>query len=220
LSFLLPYAEVFARPKVIEVFFLSEFESKNKSKISLSLIENASAQSEGGIKPHSGIGDNPSTDVITCDPKNYQQSIFCDNKSTEEKNIMTRPIEMFIDISSSFKLIDPPINTRCARLDFLEKVLSSCGKKISFYVYNTKRSLMNNKNEVCGITGNNDGERLLNWVRSSSAQKVILITDTFEMQKKFFDELKKMGAKFHGDKAGERFQAADLLKYVDLVCER
>lgn len=214
-----------AQSKDIIVVFMSRMNLKKvsqKSPKSINLIKEVHAQNLDFINGETGSLppiDAINTDLPHCDPKSHH-SFFCPPKNPPKKGVKKLPpkkIEVFIDISSSFQFIDPLEKGSCARKNFALKTLNRYKKaNVKITPYNTKVFSYQNPDHLCQVVGLNSKEKLIKWIKESRSSKIIVVTDVYEYEKKFYDDLKEMKAKFYGDKTDK---IIDRQNIVDLVSE-
>lgn len=208
-----------ALPRSVEVWFLAEqIMSKGTTSkkgmiqpiftqvavLEMKDIPYVDGDDEGKI-PHSTKPQKSSNplpnDLIYCDQKSHF-SFFCGpatHPSPQEK----RPLEIWVDISASMKYVDPLLKDgSCYRKKFLQKMDVNCrSTQYSIYLFNTQLKRMGSKDELCGLDGLNDYQRLLQWIKSSNAQKLLIITDVFEIREELLKGLKNYKATLKGDLA-------------------
>jgi hypothetical protein len=66
---------------------------------------------------------------------------------------------------------------------------------------------------LCQNQGLNDYKKLIDWIERSTAKKLIIITDIYELHKEFADYIESKHGKFRGDK--DPMVASQLLDMVD-----
>ena len=222
-----------AIPTRIDVIFMSRIDAipvkPNLAQWSLSIelirnlqaaeIEDANNET-GSLQPLDPLNSN----IVHCDEKSAH-SFFCPpKKTTTYSKSIRHKIEIYTDISSSFLLIDPPERGSCARKEFLTSLLNQCAKgEMGVELYNTQKSKMKSLNDSCGVVGLNNKKRVLQWVKSSQSDQLIIITDVYEMERDFFEKLKEMGAKFYGDKRDapiDRKNLKELLSQIKITCNK
>jgi len=149
-------------------------------------------------------------DLIDCDHKEYF-NIFCEKR----KNINSGT-EVWIDISSSFRELDfstDPLN--CLRKKFVDRVMTRCAGKVSFTLYDTVMKNMAASSDACIAYGLNNQEKLISWIDKSSAEKLLILTDTDEFTTRMKDYLDSIGATIKGDLPGQSVTLSDFASYGD-----
>jgi hypothetical protein len=118
-------------------------------------------------------------DLISCDP-NYYFDVFCGQsvKTPDQKNAR---MEIWIDTSSSLRIKDYDRNENCYRRRLAESLQKECGDKVSFSAYNNlSLQETNSLSSLCTNYGENDADRLIEWVKASNAPYLLVVTDLDE----------------------------------------
>ncbi len=150
------------------------------------------------------------TNLINCEKGNYFD-IYC-GKSKGYNAVFDT--EVWFDTSSSLKTVDynrDPNN--CKRREFLELVAKGCKGKVDFSIYNTSKKQLGEYSSACLAYGTNDEKRLLTWMKDSTSNRLLIITDIDEMSQEMQEFLSVNGAKTIGDGV-KAFTADDLVKYA------
>ena len=151
------------------------------------------------------------TSVITCDKGNYFD-IYC---GKTKPNAKPADIEIWIDISSSLRTVDYDKDpNRCKRRTFMTKIMDKCKENVRVSVYNTTLKEVGDFASVCLAYGTNDGSKLLQWMKDSSAKTLIIVTDIDEVSRAMRDYLEDKGAKIIGDGV-KPFSSTDLINYAN-----
>ena len=156
---------------------------------------------------------NDQTDLISCD-KNYYFDLFCGEAKKESGGKAS--LEVWIDTSSSLRAIDSGTNpSECARKSFVKRLQGQCKQQnFDVFTYDTSIKLMGGLDTLCLNYGLNDTKRLIDWIKGSSAKRLIIITDISEMSSEFTDYLESIQASYQGDRPDKPLRAAQL---VDMV---
>lgn len=150
------------------------------------------------------------TNMINCDKGNYFD-IFCGKERAQGK---PAEIEIWFDVSSSLRSVDYNKDPdRCNRRTFMTKVMEGCKDKVRVSVYNTALKEIGDFSSVCLSYGTNDEAKLLQWIKDSSAKKLLIVTDIDEVSKAMRDYLDERGAKTVGDGV-KAFNSTDLVNYA------
>jgi hypothetical protein len=158
------------------------------------------------------------TDLIECSKDKNHFDFFC-GKVGKEKPYKPKPVEVWIDTSSSMKRVDyrkDSTSPFCKRRDFVKKVRSICSDKADIYLFDTSRKQMGSLDGVCDNYGMNDDKRLITWIKNSQAKHLIVVTDIDELSPRLADYLDTIGATVHG--VGTRaLTAIELLGHKDSI---
>lgn len=150
------------------------------------------------------------TNLINCDKGNYFD-IYC-GKSKGFNAVFDT--EVWFDTSSSLKTVDYNRDPdQCKRREFLELVAKGCKGKVDFSIYNTSKKQVGEYASACLAYGTNDEKRLLTWMKDSTSNRLLIITDIDEMSQEMQQFLSVNGAKTIGDGV-KAFTADDLVKYA------
>lgn len=137
------------------------------------------------------------TSVVDC-KKDYHFDIFCGK--AKEENIWNGELEVWFDVSSSLREVDFSSDKEtCQRRSFFEKLQKQCGKSLRVATYNTAIKELGDYSNICMSYGTNDEKKLMEWIKASQANKLVLITDIDELSRPFQDFLSSEGATFVGD---------------------
>ncbi len=154
------------------------------------------------------------TDMVNCD-KSHAFDLFCGKaKKVRGKSVS---LEVWVDVSSSLRAVDYPDKSgHCMRRSFVERLKNSC-KDGSMQVssFDTSIKTIGSTSSLCDYYGLNDQDRLIRWIKASTAKKIIIITDIMEYTTKLSDFAAKNGGKFVGEV--KPLVAKDLLSKVSAV---
>lgn len=138
------------------------------------------------------------SNMVECKKGNYFD-IFC-GKAEKVNQKQGNGIEIWMDVSSSMRKMDYSTDiNHCARRSFAQKIDKGCGPgKVSFSVFNTSKKEIGEFSTLCINHGLNDQDRLIKWIKSSTAKYLLVITDIDELSVKMRDFLDSESAEFHG----------------------
>ncbi len=137
-------------------------------------------------------------DLLECD-KNYYFDMFCGQAKKKVAKKKRNAIEVWIDISGSFRLLDYSSNpSTCRRRKFVEHLKNQCPNKIDFKTFHTDLMDLNSDSYSCLSNGGNNQKKLLQWIEDSDAKKLIIITDISEYSKELDQLLARAGARVRG----------------------
>lgn len=155
---------------------------------------------------------NMDNDSIDCDKGNHFDT-FC-GKVVNEK-AKSAPYEIWVDISRSMKDVDfPDKNGDCFRKSFVTRVKSKCNN-LAVNLFETGLKSLGDMKALCGIEGFNDEKRLLSWIKSSTAKKLVIITDRTSLTKAIGDFIYVNAGKMKGEVPKEELTGKGLLEQVD-----
>ncbi len=155
------------------------------------------------------------TDKIDCD-KNFYFDIYCGKEKSKAKSA---GIEVWIDTSSSFRLIDGGEKESCERERMVRKIWKGClEESVRFQIYDTSIKELGDAKTACQAYGLNDENRLLQWIESSNAKHLYIITDISEFTSALSDYLESLGATMEGIDV-KAYQASMLPDLADKVIE-
>lgn len=152
-------------------------------------------------------------ELIDCDKGNYFD-IFCGKARKEEVN--PTKLEMWVDTSSSMKEFDYlDKDGSCYRKQLITSVDKTCGfnRSLNVMMFDTSMKQAGTIDSLCQNQGLNDYKKLMNAIDRSTAKKLVVITDIYELHKEFDDYLKSKHAIVRGDK--EPLTAQKLLGLAD-----
>lgn len=144
------------------------------------------------IAPHKGVD----RELIVCDKDSTMFDIFC-GKSSKSKVGKKSKLEVWVDVSSTMKQVDfPGLNQQCQRERFLRLLSESCTKEqgnLGIYFFEEYRKAAGMLDRVCLNSGLNDMKRIVDDLKRSEADHVLIITDVFEAQDSFIDAVEALG---------------------------
>lgn len=150
------------------------------------------------------------TSMINCDKDNYFD-IFC---GKTKPNAKRADVEIWFDISSSLREVDYNKDPNyCNRRTFMTKIMDDCKENVSVSIYNTSLKEVGDYSSVCMAYGTNDAAKLLQWMKASTAKKLLIVTDIDEVSKEMREFLEERGAKIIGDGV-KPFSSTDLVEYA------
>lgn len=149
--------------------------------------------------------------LVDCKENNYFD-IFCGQAKNEIHK--KKSVEVWIDTSSSMRKMDSVKEGElCKRQMFLKKISRKCKESdISYSTFNTSIKVISEKSISCNNYGLNDSERLIEWIKSSKAKYLYIITDIDELNSKLSDFIDSIGATVEGA-AIHKFSSANLLDF-------
>lgn len=160
-------------------------------------------------------------DLINCDPTNYFD-IFC-GKAKKENPQKKAKLEIWVDISSSMREFDPTDKSgSCYRKSLIQTLDKSCefNSQMTVMGFDTSIKQLGSPDSLCMNVGLNDYKRLIDWIERSEAEKLVVITDVYELHKDFAVFLEKNHAVQKGDKDPlSAAQMMDLVSYLSNMCK-
>lgn len=218
-----PFFSLFSRPRKLEVWFLSPPALSWIKTPTKNLLASNDVKEEEDM----GWGSNEkaplSSDIIKCDKDNYFD-LYCGKsmpKNVQEvSNDAKKELSIWVDVSGSMREEDDLKNGTCFRRDFIEKVLARKGKnKVSLKSFDVQ--IRDESGDAtlgfCNNIGLNDDALLIRAIEADESGQLVIITDITEMNKDFYDYLKKVGAIIKGEFPNRAFYAKDLLGEVDQI---
>ncbi len=135
-----------------------------------------------------------------CDDTTYFD-VFCGKaKRFETKKI---ELEVFIDGTESMGRIDSAdLKKECFRSSLARRIFDSC-EAANIYTFHHSRTKIHNPQQACVAQSITDDDRLIQWIKSSNAKRLVVITEKTEVGKKFVDFAYMNQADFRGEKLGE-----------------
>jgi hypothetical protein len=157
---------------------------------------------------------NPS--LIKCDKNNYFD-LFCGKAKTESGPVV---YEIFVDTSTSMRRMDLTNDPdQCLRRSVLQQISEQCGaSKVSVSVFDSGIKTLSDTRTACINYGSNDGKRMIEWIKNSTAKKLLIITDIEELSVEVKDFLDSVGAKILGGDT-TRFYASDMAAKAVSFCK-
>ncbi len=138
------------------------------------------------------------TGIIDCKKGDFFD-IFCGKSKKRGASFnFSKKMELWVDTSSSFRAIDYSKEANfCGRQKLIKKLREGC-KNLSVSIYNISKKELGRSSGACTSHGTNDTKRLVQWIESSSAKQLIIITDTNEMSSKLSAYLMSIDADIKG----------------------
>jgi hypothetical protein len=139
-------------------------------------------------------------EMVNCDEASFFD-IFC-GKSKKKKKLEISELEIWVDTSSTMKQVDfDGFDKKCSRQLFLESLRQTCTSpmKTKFYLFESFRKEAGALDGACINSGLNEMKRIVQDLNVSKAKNVIIITDIFEAQEDFINEIERSG---HGSIRG------------------
>ncbi len=137
------------------------------------------------------------TSIIDC-KKDYHFDIFCGKTSKDSS--WNGKLEVWFDISSSLREVDFSKDVEnCHRRSFYEGLQKKCDKGLRAAVYNTSIKELGDHSTLCMSYGTNNEKKLVEWIKASNAQKLVIVTDIDELSRSFRDFLEEEGAELIGE---------------------
>lgn len=151
--------------------------------------------------------------LVNCDAQ-YAFDIFCGRAKREGPVSDGGSFEIWIDVSSSMRAMDPESKDGgCFRSQLVTKMRSSCkAGTLTVKGFDTSLRDLGSAEGACVNQGMNNAKRLMEWVEESKAEKILLITDVYEYQAELAQFLEEKVAKIRGDRGS--FPAAQMLDQV------
>ena len=158
---------------------------------------------------------NTDIDLINCD-KNFYFDLYC-GKAKKEPNQENVKVELWIDTSSSLRAVDyakDEAGEICYRRQFAQEMISKCGEKVVVSAFDTSIKVVGTLDTLCVNRGLNDQKRMIEWIETSQAKKLILITDIAEYTMLLDDFIRQIGGKVRGADNRSLLYAKDISKLV------
>lgn len=154
-------------------------------------------------------------DLVECREGQYFD-IFCGKAKKEETKLAD--VEIWIDTSASLRKMDFSKDpTQCQRRTFIEKLQRECGKgKLAVQTYDTSIKTMATLEGVCQSYGSNSVTRLIDWIKASNVEYLLIVTDIDELSSELRNFLDSIGADYHGGDLKD-VTVKDLDQYVSIV---
>ena len=151
--------------------------------------------------------------MIHCDRDQYFD-VFCGKSKKKEKKNSSK-LQVWIDVSSSFRAIDSRDSQySCHRKSFVDFLKQSCKKEPQISIFDTSIRRMGGVSSVCTHRGLNDTKRIVRWIKTSMANKLIIITDINEYNTELESFVRESKGKLMGHKVGAPIYATDLVNKV------
>lgn len=143
------------------------------------------------IDPPKGVDRN----MIECDKNPSFFDIFC-GKATASGSVKKSKLEIWVDTSSTMKQVDfNGFEKQCQRERFLKTMRNSCvgNENLNIYFFEEYRTQAGSLDRVCLSSGLNDMKRIVQDLKESKTDHVLIITDIFEAQDTFIDAIDALG---------------------------
>lgn len=137
--------------------------------------------------------------LINCD-KEYYFDLYCGKaKKGKKAKSFNSKNQLWIDVSSSMRQVDfSEDSAYCERRRFVAKIQKDCGSGLDIYTFNTGRQTMGALESVCINSGTNNGARLVQWLKETQAENIVIVTDVDEYVGEFREYLDLFGAEIEG----------------------
>lgn len=132
---------------------------------------------------------------IDCDKDTHFLDVFC-GKSKNSNLSKQAKLEVWVDISSTMKQVDfQGFDKQCHREHFLRSLSGSCTKdgQLNIYFFEEYRKQAGMLDRVCLSGGLNEMKNIVNDLKRSKAEHVLIITDIFEAQDSFINAIEALG---------------------------
>lgn len=113
--------------------------------------------------------------------------IYCGKakKINSESKEKQAGFEVWIDTSTSMRDSDYQFKkTTCYRKDFADRMRSSCGG-VDIYQYSSSKKQVGSTNSLCDNKNQNSQTNLYKWIKNSSAQTLLIVTDASSLDMDF-----------------------------------
>lgn len=155
------------------------------------------------------------TNLIECREGQYFD-IFC-GRAQEQLEGRSTKLELWFDVSSSLRKNDYSRDLEhCERRSFAEAIINRCSKRPIIAVYNTSLKEIGQLSQICNLTGGNNTDRTIDWIRGSRTEHLVMVTDTEEFNTQFRDFLARENATIYGIDDGN-LVVEKLLGYVERI---
>lgn len=134
-------------------------------------------------------------DLVDC-KKGYYFDMYC---GKAKKAAKPASFELWIDTSSSMRQVDFSLDQAfCERRRLVSKLKDSCKADVDVFIFDTAKKLSGELSSSCLNVGTNNSERLVEWLRASDADHVVIVTDVDEYKAQFREYLDLKGATVEG----------------------
>ncbi len=152
------------------------------------------------------------TDLISCD-KSYFFDLYCGKEKKVKKSKIA--LEVWVDISSSLRAIDPTDKKGyCYRRKLVDSLKNKCSNKMAISVFDTFIKRAGTFDITCRNYGLNDQKRMMNWIKKNNAKNLILITDISEYSSKLNIFIEALGGKKLGHQVKKILTAKDMMTHL------
>lgn len=168
---------------------------------------------EQGVKPKSPQRERPqrtrlwdfktSKDLIDCQRETHHPhfDLYCGEvKEREGVAATSGGVQLWIDISTSMRRVDYSRDPNfCQRRLFVEKVKRDCSP-VDISVFNTQLIPISDISRSCQLSGGNDTQRIIDWIKRNQSEHLIIVTDVDEINPQLMSFLSSIEAETLGDK--------------------
>lgn len=157
----------------------------------IDMAEVETSQKYDFIDPHKGV----ERSLIECDENSSFFDIFCGKSKKKSLNEKTK-LEVWVDVSSTMKQVDfQGFDKQCKREQFIRSLAKTCplNEKMKVYHFEEYRVEVGSLDRVCLSGGLNNMKRLVQDFKKSKADNIIIITDIFEADESFINEIEATG---------------------------
>lgn len=154
--------------------------------------------------------------LVHCgDPENYF-NLYCGGPAEEEIQ-KSSGIHVWIDISTSMRQVDYSRDPKfCQRRIFAQAIQRDCPGEVHFSLFNTSLIPIQGLDRMCSFAGDNNTERIIEWIKRHSMDHLIIVTDVDEINARFMSYLKSIDAQIYGADS-EKFIARNLLDNITKI---
>ena len=134
-------------------------------------------------------------ELIECDKDSHFLDLFCGKAKNKGSNTQAK-VEVWVDVSSTMKQVDfSGFDKPCKREFFLKSLSDSCSEEsqLKIYFFEEFRKQAGMLDRVCLSGGLNNMKNIISDLKRSKAERVLIITDIFEAQESFLNELEALG---------------------------
>jgi hypothetical protein len=143
-------------------------------------------------------GDAVNREMINCDEGNFFD-LYCGKAKKKVKKDKTKLV-IWIDISSTMKQVDfSGYEEQCQRESMLRRLNAKCrfGSTMKVYGFNETRKELGMMDRVCLNSGLNRTDRMIQDIKVSKLDNLIIITDIFEASEEFIEFIEASGVGSH-----------------------
>jgi hypothetical protein len=166
-----------------------------------------------GIDASLGTLDAVNRDYIDCKEKE-KFDIFCGRAKKNRKKRAS--FSLWIDTSSSMREFDAEDkNGECYRLSLVRRLKQNCDDHLEVKTFDTSKKQLGDWKGLCMNHGLNNEKRLIKWIKNFKGKRLIVVTDIYELSKRFVDYASSIGATFKGAEALSTFKAEDMVQETE-----
>lgn len=145
--------------------------------------------------------DASEVDLVDCEDESNHFNLYCGGPS--ENNVSPtqapQPYQVWIDISTSMRRVDYSRDPDfCDRRLFVEKLQRDCSGPLGISVFNTSLMPVTSMAATCRLQGNNSTQRIIDWVKRSNVEHLVIVTDVDEINPELMNFLDAQGARTIG----------------------